>query len=252
MRLRTLAPLLACLILAACGAYQPPTPARSAVEQRQTSVALERRPTLAALGDGPTPAPRPTAPSLNELLAISADDPRALGNPAAPVTIIELTDFECPFCQQFVRETRPQIIEQFVDTGVVRFVARDLPLSDLHPSAVVAAIAGRCAADQNKFWPMYEQLFRTHDTEWGGYPERDSKLFVTFAGQLGLDVDAFTACTGDPATEQAVKAEASAITRLGINVTPTFFVNGQQLRGAQPFKAFEALIEQAAARGDSR
>ena len=94
MRFCALVPLAACLILAACGAYQPPTPARSAVEQRQTDVALERRPTLAAVGSGPTPAPRPTAPSLSELLAITADDPRAIGNPAAPVTIIELTDFE--------------------------------------------------------------------------------------------------------------------------------------------------------------
>lgn len=135
-----------------------------------------------------------------------------------------------------------------MDTGVVRFVARDLPLTDLHPSALAAAIAGRCAASQGQFWPMYEQLFRTHGSEWGGFPERDRALFVTFADQLGLDVARFQQCADDPATEQAVVAEASAIARLGINVTPTFFVNGQQLRGAQPFRAFEALIEQEAGR----
>lgn len=94
MRLRHLAPLAA-LILAACGAYQPPAADGSAVEQRQTAVALAGRPTLAPVQAGPATAasPRPT-PDLSALLALTADDPRALGDPAAPVTIVELTDFE--------------------------------------------------------------------------------------------------------------------------------------------------------------
>lgn len=94
MHLRVCLTLTACLLLAACGAYQPPAPSRSAVEARQTTLALREIPTLAALGSGATPVPRPTAPSLAELLDLRADDPRAIGDPAAPVTIIELMDFE--------------------------------------------------------------------------------------------------------------------------------------------------------------
>lgn len=94
MRLRYLAPLVA-LVLAACGAYQPPAADDSALAQRQTAVSLQGRPTLAPVESGPVtaPPPRPT-PDLSALLAVAPDDPRALGNPAAPVTIIELTDYE--------------------------------------------------------------------------------------------------------------------------------------------------------------
>lgn len=126
----------------------------------------------------------------------------------------------------------------------MRFVVRDLPLQDLHPSALPAAVAAHCAAEQGAFWPMYERLFATHDTLWGGFPARDREQFAVFAVELGLDQAQFERCSSDPAAEQTVLAEAAVIERLGINVTPTFFVNGQQLRGAQPFDVFARLIEQ--------
>lgn len=130
----------------------------------------------------------------------------------------------------------------------MRFVVRDFPLSDIHPSAVASAVAARCAADQGQFWPMYERLFATHSEEWGGVPRRDREVFVEFADALGLDVAAFSACQDNPAVEQEVIAERDALGRLGISATPTFFVNGQQVRGAQPLRVFEALIQQAAGR----
>lgn len=130
----------------------------------------------------------------------------------------------------------------------MRFVVRDLPLSDIHPSAVVSAVASRCAADQGQFWPMYERLFLSHGEEWGGVPKRDRDVFVEFAAELGLDTAAFGACLDDPAVEQAVVAESNAIIGMGINVTPTFIINGQQLRGAQPLRVFEALIKQETGR----
>lgn len=131
---------------------------------------------------------------------------------------------------------------------MVRLVVRDLPLSDIHPSAVASAVASRCAAAQGQYWPMYERLFLTHGEEWGGVPKRDREVFVAFAAELGLDAGAFSACQDDPATEQEVLAESAAVQRLGINVTPTFIVNGQQLRGGQPFRVFEALIRREAGR----
>jgi protein-disulfide isomerase len=123
---------------------------------------------------------------------------------------------------------------------------RDLPLTDIHPSAVASAVAARCAADQGQFWPMYERLFATHSVEWGGVPNRDRDVFSEFAAELGLDVAAFDACQSDPAGEQAVLAERDAAASLGLNLTPTFIVNGRQLRGAQPFRVFEQLIKQEA------
>jgi len=165
-----------------------------------------------------------------------------MGDPAAPITIVELTDYECPFCKRYVAETRPALVERFVETGVVRLVVRDLPLSELHPSALPAAIAAHCAATQGQFWPMYERLFATHDLLWGGMRAGERELFRDFAAELGLELAAFDACLVDPASEQTVRAEAAAIQGLGISVTPTFFINGQQLRGAQPIGVFERLI----------
>ncbi|GAB4423967.1 MAG: DsbA family protein [Chloroflexi bacterium OHK40] len=250
MRRFAIALLLVTMLLAACGAPAPASPTRSAIEERQTAVALEGRPTLAPLPSSPAgpPAPRPTSPALRELLALRADDPRALGRPDAPVTLIEFTDFECPFCQRFFRETRPQIIEQFVEAGVVRFVARDLPITEVHPAALVAAVAGRCAAAQGQFWPMYERLFATHGVVWGGAAERDSAMFADFAAELGLDQAAFVACQNDPAVERAVRDEADLVMRAGITVTPSFLVNATPLRGALPFRVFEDVIQQEAGR----
>jgi protein-disulfide isomerase len=125
---------------------------------------------------------------------------------------------------------------------------RDFPLTDIHPSALPAAVAARCAADQGQFWPMYERLFATHTVEWGGVPNRDRDVFIEFAGELGLEPVAFSACLNDPASEQAVLAESNAAARLGVNSTPNFFVNGQLLRGALPFRVFEDLIQQEAGR----
>jgi protein-disulfide isomerase len=125
----------------------------------------------------------------------------------------------------------------------VRIVYRDFPL-DIHPSAPLAAAASRCAANQGAFWPMYEQLFATHGTQWGGVPDRDRSIMSEFAVQLGLDSNAFEVCLNDPATEQAVRDEAAQAARLGINSTPNFFVNGQLIRGALPYESFRNLIEQ--------
>ena len=130
----------------------------------------------------------------------------------------------------------------------MRFVVRDFPLTDIHPSALPAAVAARCAADQGQFWPMYERLFATHTVEWGGVPNRDRDVFVGFAAELGLAVEPFTSCLNDPANEQAVLAESNAAQRLGVNSTPNFLVNGQLLRGALPFRVFEDLIQQESGR----
>ncbi len=240
---------LAALALVGCGAYAPPAPPISSLEQRQTAVAIEAPPTLPPLpasAAAPTALPLPTPAGKVDALKTSADDPRAIGSPTAPVTIYEFTDFECPFCQQFFDETRPQIIQQYVDTGVVRLISRDFPLTQIHPSALIAAVAARCAADQQMYGPMYETLFRTHNLEWGGVPKRDRDVLIELAGRAGVDSAAFTSCLDDPASEQAVRDEAAAVGLLGVTSTPNFMINGQIVVGALPFSVFSRLIKRLA------
>jgi predicted DsbA family dithiol-disulfide isomerase len=111
---------------------------------------------------------------------------------------------------------------------------------------MIGAVAGRCAAEQQLFWPMYETLFSTHQVEWGGVPKRDHDVLIELAGTVGVDTETFSRCLDDPATEQAVRDEAAAAERLGINSTPNFMINGQLLRGALPFSSFNMLIRRLA------
>ncbi|NTW00558.1 MAG: DsbA family protein [Oscillochloris sp.] len=242
--------VLAAIVLSGCGTSAASAPTASTLELRQSAVALELRPTLPALPTSltkATAASQATPSTITKLgiLQVTDNDPRALGSLDAPVTIYEFTDFECPFCVQFFQETRPQLIEQYVNTGKVRLVARDFPLFSIHASALLGAMAGHCAADQQLFWPMYEQLFTTHQEEWGGVPKRDRDVMIELAGKIGIDTLAFTSCIDDPDTEQAVRAEADAASKMGVNSTPNFMINGQLIRGALPFSSFDALISQA-------
>ncbi|PDW03020.1 DsbA family protein [Candidatus Viridilinea mediisalina] len=239
--------LMLLISLSACGTEAPTSETRSEVEVRQTEVALSGRPTLVAVPAGATPAAPPTAaplPDVATLLGLTDDDPRALGDPAAPVLIVEFTDYECAFCQRFVAETRGQLIAQFVETGQVRLVVRDFPLSDIHASAIPAAVATHCAAEQGQFWAYSEQLFASHRSEWGGVPNRDRGYFLELARSMGLDEASFSPCLDDPARAQAVRDEQELALRLGVNSTPNFLINGQLVRGAQPLRVFEDLINQ--------
>lgn len=240
--------LILVFVVTGCGSAAPPVPTRSAVELRQTQVALQGLPTVPPAPtelSRPTPTPAPPV-DLVELLKLTADDPRAMGDPNAPVLMIEFTDYECPFCARFVSESRPRIVREFVETGVVRLVVRDFPLTSIHPSALLAAGVAHCAAAQGQFWPVYEMLFQTHGVEWGGVPRRDRDVLIELAGELGVDTAQLRACLDDPATEATIIAEVETATRLGINSTPNFIINGQIVRGAFPFESFASLIRRLA------
>ncbi len=170
--------------------------------------------------------------------AIEGDGSRSLGSPDAPVVIVEFSDFECPFCKRFFDETEPQIIEKYVKTGAVRFVYRDFPLSSIHADAEPAARAARCAGEQGKFWQYHNRLF-----------ERQESLspanFGVWAGELGLDAAAFSACLGSGKYAAEVAKDLADGQAAGVTGTPTFFVNGTMLVGALPFAEFETAIERA-------
>ena len=169
----------------------------------------------------------------------------AMGDPNAPVKIEEFSDFQCSYCARFSVETEPRIVEDYVATGKVYFVYKNYAF--LGQPSVDAAEASLCAADQGKFWEYHDILF-VNQQEGDARAFSDSRL-EAFAGAIGLDVAAFSECLGDNRRMDQVRQEYAEGAALGVSSTPTFFVNGREVKGAQPFEVFQAEIEAALAGG---
>jgi len=159
----------------------------------------------------------------------------------APVTIVEFSDFHCPFCKR-VQPTLAQLLERY--PGKVKLAYRDFPIDSLHPQARRAAEAARCARDQGKFWEYHDLLFAGPAS---GAPEDLER----FAGQVGLDVAAFGGCLAGGTHRAAVQRDVDEAARLGLSGTPAFFINGRPLTGAQPLEAFARVIEEELAAAGS-
>lgn len=166
----------------------------------------------------------------------------AIGDPDAPVVIIEYTDFQCPFCSRHYQQTFGQIKEQYVDKGLVYYVFKDFPLTNIHPQAVKAAEAARCAGDQDAYPEMHGKLFSSQ-SEWSGNSNA-SEIFIDYAGDLGLDIDKFAGCLESGQYESAVLQDLDEGSQLGVSGTPSFFINGHTMSGAQPFQLFQQAINQ--------
>jgi protein-disulfide isomerase len=163
------------------------------------------------------------------------DDDPTLGPENAPVTIIEFSDYECPYCQRYHQQTFDAIIDTYGDQ--VRYVFKDLPLTSIHPNAVPAAVAAHCASDQNAFCEFHDLLF---SMQLG----LEQAAYLEYASALGLDMDTFTDCIGQGTYEQIVMQDTRILTDINAPIsTPTFFINGQYLAGAQPFSEFARLID---------
>ncbi len=146
----------------------------------------------------------------------AADDPMSLGSPAAPVALVEYSDYQCPFCRRFHEQVLPQLRREYIDTGKLILVYRDLPLG-MHREAMPAALAARCAAREGKFWPMNEALFANQS-------RLGPALYARLAGQLGLNAERFRACLADPATRQLVRADIGDAQHFNIRATPGFIL----------------------------
>jgi protein-disulfide isomerase len=157
----------------------------------------------------------------------------ARGPRDAPVTIVEFSDFQCPFCKTVVA-TLKQIIAQYPDR--VRWVFRDFPIAGLHPEAHLAHEAARCAADQDKFWAYHDVLFERG-------PDVSPAALRAYAAQVGLEAQSFSHCLDSHKHRAAVNADVEAGGRLGVTGTPTFFINGALLVGNQPLAEFQRVIE---------
>lgn len=177
----------------------------------------------------------PAAIGNNQKVTVSVDDDPVLGDQNAPVTIIEFSDFECPFCKRFFSNTLPQLTREYIDTGKVKLVYRDFPLS-FHPNAQKAAEAGECADDQGKFWEMHDKIFENQQAI--GIADLKS-----YAASLGLDTSEFNSCLDSGKHVKEIQKDISDGSKYGASGTPTFFINGIKLVGAQPFSAFQQIIE---------
>ncbi|MCH7492054.1 DsbA family protein [Patescibacteria group bacterium] len=180
----------------------------------------------------PSPTPTPaTAPTADITVR---DDDHIRGDKNAPITLVEYSDFECPFCTRH-QPTLDQILEEY--DGQVKLVYRHYPLS-FHPEAQKAAEASECAGDQGQFWEMHDKLFALN---------ADSNLSVAnyklAAGELGLKQSTFDNCLDDGDHAQTVTDELAEGTTYGVNGTPATFVNGQLVSGAVPFSSFKTIID---------
>lgn len=224
----------------------------SQIEQSQEQLRAQ----VAAMGTGaPTgtpaaPTPAAAAPvGLKTGIDLSVDGAASMGNAAASVTLIEFSDFQCPFCGRYVTETLPQIKKAYVDTGKIRYVFRHYPIESLHPQAIGSAQAAVCAQAQGKFWPMHDWLFAN--------PRAQSPEQVRAqAAVVGLNMSAFGTCLAGPAPA-VVTADIDAAARGGAMGTPAFFIGTAQsdgtvrvtttVYGAKDFAVFKTAIDSALA-----
>jgi protein-disulfide isomerase len=162
-----------------------------------------------------------------------------LGSKTAPVTMVEFTDYQCPYCRQFHVAVFGELKKNYIDTGKVRFYSRDLPLDSIHPNAVRAAQAGRCAADQGKFWALRDLM--------GSSPDKlDLENLVTEAGSLQMDTKTFRGCLDSQKYKEAVQTDVLEAMKIGAQATPTFVlgkstpqgVDGELIEGTRPYAEF--------------
>jgi protein-disulfide isomerase len=168
----------------------------------------------------------------------------AQGDPNAPVTIVEFTDYQCPFCSRHSVETMPLIRSEFIETGQVYYILKDLPLDDLHAEARLAAAAARCAGDQEAYWEMHDLLFARQE-QWAGKGDEAAALFAGYAGELSLDAEELAACLDDGRHEEAIEQNVQEAQSLGVGGTPHFFVEGYPLNGARPIDHFRLAVKYA-------
>ena len=171
-------------------------------------------------------------------VVVATDGAPARGGANAPVTIVEFSDFHCPFCRR-VLPTLQEIEKRYGDK--IRLVFRDLPLDQLHPGARKAHEAARCANEQGKFWAYHDVLFEKA-------PRSSPDDLKAYARQVGLDVAAFDKCVASGKHKETVQKDIDEATRLGVTGTPAFFINGELISGAQPLENFVRVVDRELAR----
>ncbi len=175
-------------------------------------------------------------------------DAAVLGKSDAKVTIVEFSDFQCPFCQKFFKETYAQIKSQYIDTGKAKLIFRHFPLP-FHANAQISGVAAECANQQGKFWEYHDQLFEKGQADGTNLAAADLKKYADSlglnSGTLGFGKNKFNQCLNSNSTLSVVQGDQKDGQAAGVSGTPTFFINGKILVGAQPFSAFQQAIDEA-------
>jgi protein-disulfide isomerase len=192
-----------------------------------------------------SPAP-PTGGEQITKAKVSTEGAYAIGSQNAPLTMVEFTDFQCPFCERFHSSTFAELKRDYIDTGKLRFVSRDLPL-DFHPNAMQAAEAGRCAGEQGQFWAMRDRM--------NSNPEKlDMTNLVSWAQELKLNVAGFRSCVESQKYKNSIQTDILTAQRIGANGTPSFVVgkttpdgvDGELIVGAMPYQVFDQKLKELA------
>ena len=231
--------LLGTAVLAQAPAQSPPsTPmSQQQISEEMLKELRQIRQLLERLTQPQTP-PQPTTARLTNLKGF------ALGRADAPLTMVEFTDLQCPFCRQYATVTFEQLRKDWIDTGRLRYISRDFPL-DFHPQAMSAARAARCAGDQGKFWEMRMSLMRNANLLSPDYINRT-------AADLKLEPKAFAGCIASTKFDLDIQADLQEGSRIGVNGTPTFVLGqtnpasleGPVIVGAMPYAQFDAKLKE--------
>jgi len=179
-------------------------------------------------------APAATQPAQFTRYDVPADGFPSLGPADAPIVIVEFSDFQCPFCKRFYDETYQQLMDAY--PGKIRFVYRHLPLTSIHPEAFPSAEASMCANEQNAFPQYHDKLFENQD-------KLGRELYMQIAADLNLDAVSFEGCLNTGRYKDLIQQDSDFALNLGVQSTPTFFINGLAIVGAQPFSAFKQVID---------
>ncbi len=180
-----------------------------------------------AAAEAPTSAPQYVR------YKIPTDGFPSIGPANAPITLVEFADFQCPFCREWEQQTYQPLLQAY--PGKIRFVYRDFPLTSIHPNAMPAAEAAQCANEQGKFWAFHDKLF--------GSDTLSDDTYKQYAQDLGLDMTKFNDCYTNHKYASAIQTDMDFANNLGINSTPTFFINGLAVIGAQPLSSFTSVID---------
>ena len=189
------------------------------------------------------------APTLNQVQnPPDADNDPFMGSADAPITMIEFSDYQCPFCRTFFNETLPSIKENYIDKGLVKLVYRDLPLTQLgHTDALPAANAAECAREQggdDVYFKYHDLIFTGEDKLGYGTVQIPTESLYAYATELGLDETKFKECQEGQKYYDEIAEDSAAGRAAGMNGTPSFVINGQLVIGAYPYETFEQIFNE--------
>jgi protein-disulfide isomerase len=191
-------------------------------------------PFVAAQAGGPVvEAPVTEQPQQARRYEVASEGFPSIGPSNAPITIVEFSDYQCPYCRRWHEQVYEPLLNAY--PGQIRMVYRHFPLTSIHPDAFPAAEAAMCAGEQNAYWPFHEKLFSSDAL--------GSSVYTKYAEELGLDMDTFESCIKEGRFKEAIQADLDFAVNLGVRSTPTFFINGLAIVGAQPLDIFKQVID---------